>query len=392
MRSPKAADNETGMDPTISLAVSRLYVDISKLYLDVLSSSSFQNVKLQNVEITSSSLQNVEIRDSKIISCRSVTNCRIYNCVIEVSKICDSTICNSRIDTVSDVVRSSITNSRIQRSEIFDSKAKNSSFVACSEISKTSIDDSDVEYSTLNKCTVSNSDLYKTHRINEATISGSTLSHSWLTNCIVKDSYFDRCQKIHLTCPQLSLRKFPVEVRSIIFEKALKWDGKGPGLLVALRGDKKLYYEALKVFYDINPLFYGVKQFEKFYHDVVAPKYIKKLNIDSSHAQKGVPCPRWLELGQVRQLRVVANSTFLWLGNNWLKTLKTVEKLTIVTPEAKGRLVQIQNKGIEIINSRLGIIGKRDPSSLEGEEIWTWEAVPNQTLLWTPLAGVQEET
>jgi hypothetical protein len=31
-------------------------------------------------------------------------------------------------------------------------------------------------------------------------------------------------------------RKFPPEIREIIFKEAIEWDGKMPGLIVALRG------------------------------------------------------------------------------------------------------------------------------------------------------------
>jgi hypothetical protein len=42
-------------------------------------------------------------------------------------------------------------------------------------------------------------------------------------------------------------RKFPPEVREIIFDEAIEWDGKTPALIVALRGDPVLYFEALEV-------------------------------------------------------------------------------------------------------------------------------------------------
>jgi hypothetical protein len=42
-------------------------------------------------------------------------------------------------------------------------------------------------------------------------------------------------------------RKFPPEIREIIFKEAIEWDGKMPNLIVALRGDPELYFEAHEV-------------------------------------------------------------------------------------------------------------------------------------------------
>ena len=50
------------------------------------------------------------------------------------------------------------------------------------------------------------------------------------------------------------LRTFPPEIRQIIFEKAMHWDGHAPALLQALRSEvlqiiPELYYDALKVLF-----------------------------------------------------------------------------------------------------------------------------------------------
>jgi hypothetical protein len=51
----------------------------------------------------------------------------------------------------------------------------------------------------------------------------------------------------------LSLRRFPPEIRHMIFCDCVHFkDGKTPAILVALRGDPELYYEALQLFYERN--------------------------------------------------------------------------------------------------------------------------------------------
>ncbi|TGO59993.1 hypothetical protein BCON_0039g00240 [Botryotinia convoluta] len=48
--------------------------------------------------------------------------------------------------------------------------------------------------------------------------------------------------------------KFPLKVRAIIFFYVLcdSWHGKSPNFLKALRGDRRLYFEALPIFYKYN--------------------------------------------------------------------------------------------------------------------------------------------
>jgi hypothetical protein len=48
------------------------------------------------------------------------------------------------------------------------------------------------------------------------------------------------------------LRTFPTEVREMIFKPCLEGEGNSPALLVALRGDKELYAEAICLFYKAN--------------------------------------------------------------------------------------------------------------------------------------------
>jgi len=51
----------------------------------------------------------------------------------------------------------------------------------------------------------------------------------------------------------LSLRRFPPEIRLMIFCDCIHFqDGKTPAILVALRSDSELYYEALQLFYERN--------------------------------------------------------------------------------------------------------------------------------------------
>jgi hypothetical protein len=52
----------------------------------------------------------------------------------------------------------------------------------------------------------------------------------------------------------LTLRKFPPEIRDMIYKLTLvgSWKGKMPAFIITLRGDQELYHEALQVLYETN--------------------------------------------------------------------------------------------------------------------------------------------
>jgi uncharacterized protein YjbI with pentapeptide repeats len=101
-------------------------------------------------------------------------------------------------------------------------------------------------------------------KLDRTTIHNSTFKNCRLINCVVRDSSFVD-SKLHETNTansdflrttntrsRLAFRKFPPEVREMIFRRCLYFGGKTPSLLIALRGDPELYREALVLFYKLN--------------------------------------------------------------------------------------------------------------------------------------------
>jgi hypothetical protein len=114
---------------------------------------------------------------------------------------------------------------------------------------------------TLSNCTLRNVELHN------STVTGSTLRNCCLYDCTIHTSKLHKSfifgAKAMLKCelndteicaslPEL--KKFSVEVREMIFKEVLEgcWNGKAPGLLVALRGHPDLYFEALAIFRKVN--------------------------------------------------------------------------------------------------------------------------------------------
>jgi uncharacterized protein YjbI with pentapeptide repeats len=115
--------------------------------------------------------------------------------------------------------------------------------------------------------TISNSSMY------QCTVHTSTISEECsLERCIVLNSTINGCtavgSEIHesaftkvkmnrckITTSPLALCRFAPEIRAIILQYCTPWNvwkPKIPEILVALRGDEKLYHEALRAFYKQN--------------------------------------------------------------------------------------------------------------------------------------------
>jgi hypothetical protein len=116
----------------------------------------------------------------------------------------------------------------------------------------------------IRKAVIRSSSLNYIH-IHGSTISDSTLKKCKLFNCIIRDCSLTEYEvhetKIHsssmdgciVTTSPLALRKFPPEIREMIFQRCIDTrDNKSPSIIIALRGDKELYREAIKVFYKLN--------------------------------------------------------------------------------------------------------------------------------------------
>jgi hypothetical protein len=129
----------------------------------------------------------------------------------------------------------------------------------------TIIEDSTFSYMRLRNSTIRNC-ILRFVEVRSSTIQNSTLYDCRLFNCVVQKSTLTNTQlyetKIKKRCTikgctaamsPLALRKLPPEVREMIFRYCVGFtDGKTPPLIVALRGDKKLYREAMRLFYKLN--------------------------------------------------------------------------------------------------------------------------------------------
>jgi hypothetical protein len=149
--------------------------------------------------------------------------------------------------------------------------------MASSTAAKDLIEDSTLSGVTIRKTMVKNCVL-RYVEIHTSTISNSTLEHCQLFNSTIdngsaEDTMIHECKfrglkmkRCKVTTSPLGLRRFPPEIRAMIFEYSTPWDSnkaKTPEILVALRGDCELYEEAIKTFYKQNWLRIDVGNFSE---------------------------------------------------------------------------------------------------------------------------------
>jgi uncharacterized protein YjbI with pentapeptide repeats len=126
------------------------------------------------------------------------------------------------------------------------------------------IEDSTFSYMKLRNSTIRNcvlrfvevrSSIIQNSTLYDCRLFNCSVQQSPLTNTLLYETKVEGCTIKGCTAAMspLALRKLPPEVREMIFRHCVDFTGgKIPPLIIALRGDQKLYHEALKVFSKLN--------------------------------------------------------------------------------------------------------------------------------------------
>jgi uncharacterized protein YjbI with pentapeptide repeats len=131
--------------------------------------------------------------------------------------------------------------------KIYASTISNSSMYQCNVHTSTISEDCSFE-----KCNMVNS-----------TINGCTAVDSDIHESTFTKVKMNRCK---ITTSPLALRRFPPEIRAMIFRYCTPWSSmmrKTPYVLDAIRGDSELYQEALRAFYKQNWFLLDFKNFSR---------------------------------------------------------------------------------------------------------------------------------
>ncbi|KUJ12945.1 uncharacterized protein LY89DRAFT_756189 [Mollisia scopiformis] len=205
-----------------------------------LSRSKIRDCAITDCSITGHTLAPIILEDC-LIENSNIDACELINCVIKDSKVNESDMkrCtiyqNSRV-TQSTMDQSLMLNSSAQRvhcenSYFYESELIKCKMVVC-KLNNTHAVGIEAKSSLLRFCNIAGS--------------RAKFTRSTLDDCKVcaKDSTVVESRT--LSHP-LALYKFPPEIRNLIYEYAIDGKGRGSPLIAALRGEPKLYHEALAV-------------------------------------------------------------------------------------------------------------------------------------------------
>ena len=127
------------------------------------------------------------------------------------------------------------------------------------------LDGAKIERAMVKNIIITNSVILES-KIFSCQVFNSLIRASQLKECIVQGGDLADCDLIDTAYlfkrKHTSLDRLPPEIRNILFKYVLVWDGKTPALLKALRGDPKLYGEAMEVFNNINTFILHTKSKE----------------------------------------------------------------------------------------------------------------------------------
>jgi hypothetical protein len=222
----------------------------------------------------------------------------------------------------------------------------------------------------------------------------STAIESKLHEVTLARSKIERCAIT--TCP-LALRKFPPEIREMIFKHCMpEYAPKTPEILIALRGDQGLYHEAIRIYHEIN--------FYTFRPNALAAYDVFPENLAAKIQKLHVPDVPWPGVGYLRpplptvfshcravtQLSISPHSfgALVHWVEVFLNQLRTVKKLCVTIPcehlaSDAPTWVVILARGLELVDAKIGTTKRLCFVSSGEDETWSWEAPSERILMWS---------
>ncbi|KAE9378882.1 hypothetical protein N431DRAFT_363591, partial [Stipitochalara longipes BDJ] len=127
-------------------------------------------------------------------------------------------------------------------------------------------EEDDIQGAIIDNCILRNISLKNTYG-QSCYFFNMKIRSSTLQACIIFDCRWDKMTRFsycQLITELLAFRRFPAEVRALIFREVVEWNtglcsnrsSRMPALIIALRGDPTLYQEALRPFYKTNKFVY----------------------------------------------------------------------------------------------------------------------------------------
>ncbi|KAF4635387.1 hypothetical protein G7Y89_g2717 [Cudoniella acicularis] len=223
---------------------------------------------------SSNSFKNVTFRACVLYRC-DLSNCQLLNCEITQSTLSNSTLHDSDIKK-SILLKSKLHHCRC-KDEDYDFHVDIDSPIFRSFFRDCSIEDTGIWNSKIHRSSIVAGGVENCH-VTTSNLTSVIMDYCEAYTCsfasgMVNSSYLqeykaDDNTQVHdcevMKC-SLAFRKFPAEIRIPIFHQAMSWSKRVPALIVALRGDQKLYHEALE-YYSKTPFTLDVTREGWHYH------------------------------------------------------------------------------------------------------------------------------
>ncbi|KAE9378850.1 hypothetical protein N431DRAFT_396722 [Stipitochalara longipes BDJ] len=282
----------------------------------------------------------------------------------------------------------SIKNSIIQGTTI-----RKTSFIGCTlrhaDIFGSTISGSILSNVKLSNCAIDGSTL-NVVRLTNSTVVSSSLVDSKLHETPIANCSMDNCT---MTSSPLAFRKFPPEIRSMIFAGCIDFNHrKTPVVLVALRSDKEIYEEAIQIFYKLN--WFRVKLQNLSGFGSMSRKALESIQnfslstLDLEADFVHTPFAHCTSVKAVYLQPLSAAEQKSW-AKFCIATFPAVEYLMIMIsighPSARpSHLSRAEMSGVLALAKNLGAPAKLSKLATSTvREVWFWEAPKGQTLKWT---------
>ncbi|KAL2074850.1 hypothetical protein VTL71DRAFT_8629 [Oculimacula yallundae] len=269
----------------------------------------------------------------------------------------------------------------IKTNQLHGHEVRNTVFISCN-LRDMNLQGCTVSMSTLDNC-----------KLSKCAVTNCNLVSTALHESKFASSSVERCK---ITTSPLALRKFPPELRILIFERCIDFEDRiTPSILSALRGDPELYSEAIDCFYRLNV----IRITEKGLSDcdrmsAVTMRSVRRLHISFDRSPGPIVCNLPTTMLNASRLSHVWLSVYNPLDLiPWAKYLiesfLNVHFLCVGIPVryvrgTHDRSIRLRSD-IDLLNLHIGFVALMWRVTSSYWEPWTWKVPKGQYLTWKDL-------
>lgn len=225
--------------------------------------SGVHRLKVTEIEVVVGKIERFE--ECKLLLREDLHHRVLFQVTIHNSNLDNCTLVECTIYQ-SNIKRSLLKNCRIQKEALGGNDASSAPYLTSCQIENGTVYDAYIYNSTLNGTI-----LIQSCYIKNSLVVNSCADDSTITHCGVHGSELRNCEVVDLDVAAkgvtqftgvMTFRKFPVEIRRMIYENVIANEGLATNLIAALRPDWLLYNEVLEVLFQENVFVLSAKNLQ----------------------------------------------------------------------------------------------------------------------------------